>query len=119
MTQPSSRALRCLSTPLPGRGAAALLLLALLAGLAAAMPPRGETLGLLCGVTGSLAVGLVVPGPERRPLLALSWSALAFALPVTLVLARPDLPLAVALAMGAAGFWSILAFAARSRLPSV
>lgn len=103
---------------MPGRGAVALLLLALLASLAAAMPPRGETLGLMCGIAGSLAVGLIVPGPERRPLLALAWSALAFALPVTLTLARPDLPLAMALAMGAAGLWSILAFAARSQLPA-
>lgn len=101
----------------PGRGALALMLLAALAGTATLVPVRGDLLGLLAGVAGSLAVALVLPHPERRPFLALGWSAIAFALPVALVLTRPGLPLGLSLAMGAAGVWTILALAALRRMP--
>ncbi|WP_417586239.1 hypothetical protein [Pararhodobacter oceanensis] len=95
------------------RGTLALLILALLAGVAAQMPMRGDVLGLLAGVAGSLGVAGVITSPERRPLLAICWSALAFALPVTLTLA--DLGLAAGSVMTAAAlvFWSLIAQPAR------
>ncbi len=101
----------------PGRGALALIVLALLAGASTMVTVGGDMLGLLIGVGGSLAVALVLPHPERRPLLALGWSALAFVLPVVLVTLRPGLPLGAALAIGAAGIWTILSLAALRRLP--
>lgn len=99
------------------RGAVVLLGLALLAGLAAMVPVRGEVLGLAGGIAGVLAVALIVPEPERRPLLALGWGALAFALPVALVLARPGLPIGLGLACGAAGLWTLLCLTAERALP--
>lgn len=99
------------------RGAIALLALALLAGLSVMVPVRGEVLGLASGIAGVLAVALIVPEPERRPLLALGWGALAFALPVALVLARPGLPLGLGLACGAAGLWTLFCLTADRVLP--
>jgi len=99
------------------RGAFALLALALLAGLSVMVPVRGEVLGLASGIAGVLAVALIVPEPERRPLLALGWGALAFALPVALVLARPGLPLGLGLACGAAGLWTLFCLTADRVLP--
>ncbi|WP_417627862.1 hypothetical protein [Pararhodobacter aggregans] len=99
------------------RGAIVLLALALLAGLSVMVPVRGEVLGLASGIAGVLAVALIVPEPERRPLLALGWGALAFALPVSLVLARPGLPLGLGLACGAAGLWTLLCLTADRTLP--
>jgi len=101
----------------PGRGALALIVLALLAGASTMVTVGGDMLGLLIGVGGALSVALVLPCPERRPLLALGWSALAFLLPVVLVTLRPGLPLGAALAIGAAGIWTILSLAALRRLP--
>ena len=106
-----------LDPPSPGRGALALIALAMLAGVTTLVPVKGDLLGLLTGVGGSLAVALVLPHPERRPYLALSWSAIAFVLPVVLVTARPGLPLGTSLAIGAAGIWTILSLAALRRLP--
>ncbi|MCB1388558.1 MAG: hypothetical protein KDK12_05335 [Rhodobacteraceae bacterium] len=105
------------ASTVPGRGAAALIALSLLAGLAAMVPVRGDLLGLMTGIGGALAVAIVLPHPERRPLLALSWGALAFALPVALVLIRPGLPLGMSLTAGAAGLWTILGLAACRALP--
>lgn len=99
------------------RGAIVLLALALLAGLSVMVPVRGEVLGLASGIAGVLAVALIVPEPERRPLLALGWGALAFALPVALVLARPGLPLGLGLACGAAGLWTLFCLTADRALP--
>jgi len=102
----------------PGRGAAALLALAVIAGMASLVPVRGDLFGLLTGLGGALAVTLVVPQPERRPFLALGWGTLAFSLPVALVLTQPGLPLGTSLALGAAGAWTILSLAACRRLPN-
>ncbi|MFN4100455.1 MAG: hypothetical protein ACK4GT_11830 [Pararhodobacter sp.] len=102
----------------PGRGAAALLVLAVIAGIATLAPLRGDLLGLLTGIGGALAVTLVLPHPERHPLLALGWSTLAFTLPVALVFTEPGLPLGASFAMGAAGAWTILSLAACRRLPN-
>ena len=102
-----------------GRGAVALIVLALLAGVASQMPYRGDVLGILTGVAGSLAVSGIIAQPERRPFLSLSWSAMGFALPVTLTLAHPGLALGLSLTLGAVGLWVILALAARRRLPNV
>ncbi|MCW1933219.1 hypothetical protein [Pararhodobacter zhoushanensis] len=107
---------RAHSTPLSpaaaGLGAAALLVLAVLAGIVSLLPAQGQPLGMLLGILGSLAVALVLPAARCHPLLAMVWSALAFSLPVALVLMHPGLPLGVALAFGAAGVWVILTTAA-------
>lgn len=97
------------------RGAAALMFLAMLAGLAALVPVRGDLLGLMTGIGGSLAVALILPEPERRPALALGWSALAFALPVTLVTAGPGLPGGALMALAAVAGWGALCAACPPR----
>ncbi len=102
----------------PARGALGLVLLAALAALAMRLQ-GGDSLGLLVGVAGSLAVALAVPQPERQPFLALGWSALAFALPLALVLTRPGFGPGLALALGTAGFWALLTQTTARRLPPV
>lgn len=116
---------RILRPPLPrppvpfahaSRGVLVLFGLALVAATAALVPVKGELLGLMAGILGTLALALVIPAPEQHPLLALGWIGLAFALPVSLVLMRPALPEAMALTLGASGLWAVLVSTAR-RLP--
>ena len=99
------------------RGGLALLSLAVIASVAVQVPMRGELLALFTAIAGSLAVGWVVPCPERRPILAVVWSALAFALPVLLALANPTLPLALTLSIGSVGVWVLVTIAGFRRLP--
>jgi hypothetical protein len=99
------------------RGTLALLSLAILAGVCTQVPLRGDTMGLLMGVAGSLSVAAIVRHPERHPFLALSWSALAFSLPVAVTLAKPALALGLSLTLGSVGLWIIIALAVQRHLP--
>ncbi|GAB4268250.1 MAG: hypothetical protein Kow0013_18930 [Pararhodobacter sp.] len=101
----------------PTRRALALAGLAMLGALVAQIPLRGDMLGLMVAVVGSLSVGIVLPRPESCPGLALSWGALAYALPLVLTLADPGAPLGAALTLGAVGCWVMLARVLALRAP--
>lgn len=68
--------------------------------------PGSDGFALLVAIAGSSMVAIVLPSPETRPFLALCWSALSFALALSLTMLTPNLLVGLAWIMGALGLWA-------------